>query len=335
MPPQLPKPFERRAGLRRPRTRSPSPSDQLIPSKRRRTERVISSSHSTSPNRSSRPSSSSANSGDGNISQFYGIGHNNALDNLFASYPQRLSTIPKPQARPYHEESTFEMRTDHDITFSNILRTGSIQPRRISIPIPSEYTDPFLPTSSTPSTQDPPDATRVEFQPALRLIRPVIGEDQYLTSEILCQSEGRRQWREQWGWLLLSSDAYELPPPYSPPRDTRTLTSMPSVNSPHASLVRSSVSPEVEQIPNPPIPGEPAPDAGSLFKTVNAFAKEYGFGIVRRHMYRYNDREIRYTIQYDRFGQPRPGRGAGLRQRKSRKTGCKWQIIAEALEEGK
>ncbi|RYC78170.1 hypothetical protein BFJ63_vAg18956 [Fusarium oxysporum f. sp. narcissi] len=43
---------------------------------------------------------------------------------------------------------------------------------------------------------------------------------------------------------------------------------------------------------------------------------------------------MRYSFQCDRYGEPRPSRGTGLRQRKSRKCGCKWMVIAEALEEG-
>ncbi|RKK18956.1 hypothetical protein BFJ67_g17679, partial [Fusarium oxysporum f. sp. cepae] len=41
----------------------------------------------------------------------------------------------------------------------------------------------------------------------------------------------------------------------------------------------------------------------------------------------------RYVLQCDRYGAPRPGRGAGLRKRKSRKSGCLWKIIADALPE--
>ncbi|KAH7462854.1 hypothetical protein FOMA001_g18404 [Fusarium oxysporum f. sp. matthiolae] len=42
-----------------------------------------------------------------------------------------------------------------------------------------------------------------------------------------------------------------------------------------------------------------------------------------------------YTFQCDRFGEPAPSQGAGLRRQKSRKCGRKWMVIAETLEEGK
>ncbi|KAF6527503.1 hypothetical protein HZS61_007805 [Fusarium oxysporum f. sp. conglutinans] len=72
-----------------------------------------------------------------------------------------------------------------------------------------------------------------------------------------------------------------------------------------------------------------------MFDLVNLFAKENGFGIVRRNAYSYKGRRIRYSLQCDRFGQPGASKGAGLRQRKSWKFGCKWMVVAEALEEGK
>ena len=77
------------------------------------------------------------------------------------------------------------------------------------------------------------------------------------------------------------------------------------------------------------------PTIESLFESVSAFAKANGFGITKHNGYTYNGRKVRYSLRCDRYGDPRPTRGAGLRQRKSRKCGCQWMIIAEALEEGK
>ncbi|KHO10645.1 hypothetical protein MAA_11746 [Metarhizium robertsii ARSEF 23] len=99
--------------------------------------------------------------------------------------------------------------------------------------------------------------------------------------------------------------------------------------------MRQSLSPAPEPIPNPLIPGDAASSAETLFKTINTFAKENGFGIVRRNKYSYKGRLIRYSIQCDRFGQSRATGGSGLRNRRTRKCGCEWMIIAEALEEGK
>jgi hypothetical protein len=95
----------------------------------------------------------------------------------------------------------------------------------------------------------------------------------------------------------------------------------------------SSRSNAVETIPNPPIPGGPAPSVDALFARVNSFAKTRGFGVIKVHGMIRPGQRSRYVLQCDRYGAPRPGRGAGLRKRKSRKSGCLWKIIAEALPE--
>lgn len=88
-----------------------------------------------------------------------------------------------------------------------------------------------------------------------------------------------------------------------------------------------------ESIPNPPILGDPAPSVDALFAWVNSFAKSHGFGVVKAHSMVRPGRWSRCIFQCDRYGTPRPGRGAGLRKRKSRKSGCLWKIVAEALPE--
>ncbi|RKK11850.1 hypothetical protein BFJ65_g13726 [Fusarium oxysporum f. sp. cepae] len=101
------------------------------------------------------------------------------------------------------------------------------------------------------------------------------------------------------------------------------------------SPLRISSSPAPDLIPNPPIPGDIFPTIETLFESVNTFAKANGFGITRYNGYSYKGRKIQYSLRCDRYRDPRPNRGAGLRQRKSRKCGYKWMVIVEALEEGK
>ena len=79
----------------------------------------------------------------------------------------------------------------------------------------------------------------------------------------------------------------------------------------------SSGSKTDEAIPNPPIPGNPAPSVDSLLIQVNHFAKTYGFGVVKANGMVRPGHRSRYIFQCDRYGTPRPGRGAGLRKRKS------------------
>ncbi|KID64518.1 Transcription factor, FAR1-related protein, partial [Metarhizium hybridum] len=88
-----------------------------------------------------------------------------------------------------------------------------------------------------------------------------------------------------------------------------------------------------ETIPSPPIPGEPVPSINALFAEVNTFAKAHGFGIIKANGVIRPGQRSRYVFQCDRYGIQRPGRGAGIRKRKSRKSGCQWKIVAEALPE--
>ncbi|KAJ0127764.1 hypothetical protein HZ326_29128 [Fusarium oxysporum f. sp. albedinis] len=301
------------------RTRRPSPSDQS------RQTRLAELGPPLLTDRLQ-----SATSTETSIDQYYGNGDEDALGNLFASYPQAFSSFPQPHGSQ-------GLQFDHEIHLSNNFPSGQTRSQRIRTRIPGPETD--LPLSSSPpqSTQRPPIATRAEFGSALKLVREVIGEEKRLTIELAWSYERVRQWRERWGWSPLNSDAYESPPPYSPPRGR-------PVQSPQASspprVVRSSPfeqssSPTPDPIPNPPIPGDAAPSAEALFEWVNTFAKGHGFGIVRWNAYSYKGRKLRYSFQCDRFGEPRPTAGVGIRQRKSRKCGCKWMVVAEALEEDK
>ncbi|OAQ60413.1 transposase [Purpureocillium lilacinum] len=86
-------------------------------------------------------------------------------------------------------------------------------------------------------------------------------------------------------------------------------------------------------IPNPSIPGHAAFSIDDLQSHVNKFAKEHGFGVVRHNGSGSRKRKTRYVFQCDRYGMPRPSKGTGLRQKRSRKCGCKWKVIAEALEQ--
>ncbi|KNB13731.1 hypothetical protein FOXG_14088 [Fusarium oxysporum f. sp. lycopersici 4287] len=314
------------------RTRRPSPSDQSRPRKRQQQTRPA---RFSPPLLTDRPESATSTAT--SIDQYYGIGDEDALGNLFASYPQTFSSFPRPHGSQGLHEPPWELRFDHEIHLSNNFPSGRTRSQRVRIPVPGPETDLLLSASSPRSTQRPPTATRAEFESALKLVREVIGEEKRLTIELARSYERVHQWRERWGWSPLNSDAYESPPPYSPPRGL-------SIQSPQASSppqavgsspFQQSSSPTPDPIPNPPIPGDAAPSAEVLFNWVNTFAKAHGFGIVRRNAYSYKGRKIRYLFQCDRFGEPRPTEGVGIRQRKSRKCGCKWMVVAEALEEDK
>ncbi|KAH6874276.1 hypothetical protein B0T10DRAFT_541184 [Thelonectria olida] len=179
------------------------------------------------------------------------------------------------------------LRFDQEIHLSNDFPTRGTRSRRVRIPIPGPEIDQLPSFSPSQPAQEQSSPIRPQFQSALKLVREVIGTDQRLTLELVRSYERVRQWRERWGYSPLSSDAFESPPPYSPPRDghSPTIASPPSPD--HSS------SPVPDPIPNPPIPGDPAPSAEVLFDWVNTFAKANGFGIVRRNAYSYKGRKIR------------------------------------------
>ncbi|KJK85276.1 hypothetical protein H633G_10887 [Metarhizium anisopliae BRIP 53284] len=316
------------------RQRSPNPSDQLHQEKRRRSGQQARFSPSPVEVRPQSASSSTTN-----ISRFYGLGDDNTLDNLFASSPQTFSSLPHPHGSQGLHEPAWELRSDYEIYLQNDFFHGQGHIQRVRSLIPGPELDPFAsePPESPPSAQQPPTRSGAEFQSAMSIVRDVIGEGRRLTIDLARSYERVRGWRERWGWPPLSPEAYESPPPYSP---TRTLPTQPLLVAPtqeniNSSAIRQSISSVPEQIPNPPIPGDPAPSAEALFERVNSFAKKNGFGIARRNKYSYKGRLIRYTFLCDRYGPPEASQSAGLRIKRSRKCGCKWKVIAEALQEGK
>ncbi|KAK1447047.1 hypothetical protein CMEL01_08886, partial [Colletotrichum melonis] len=186
------------------------------------------------------------------------------------------------------------------------------------------------PSPSSDESQQPTQPTVEQFNNVLQLVMRVVGTNERLTTSLIQQHEQSRLWQETWG-------SQTSPPPYSPPRQNppSSPSSFQTAASQRTQSNKSS-SPPLDETPNPPIPGDPEPTANALFNRVNTFAKANGFGIVKRHKYTSRTgRLMRYLFQCDRFGEPGPSKGAGIRQRRSRKCGCQWQVIAEAQEEGK
>ncbi|KAK4067510.1 hypothetical protein Purlil1_13843 [Purpureocillium lilacinum] len=280
------------------------------------------------PNQCDRSRPSSSNSSQASIGRHYGIGDDGALYNIFASEPETFTTAPRPHGSRGLNESPWELRFDYEIRLSNDFPVRGRQAQCVRAPVPGPGIDQLsrsCPPRAAPEERSP---TRPQFQSALSLVREVVGTDRRLTLELVRSYDRVCQWRKRWGYSPPGSDPFESPPPSSPRLDEP----FPDIAS-HPSSDRS-LSPVPTLIPNPPIPGEPAPSSEALFESTNSFAKVNGFGIVRRNAYSYKGRKIRYSFQCDRFGDPTPSRGAGLRQRRSRKCGCKWMVIAEALEKG-
>ncbi|KID97306.1 Transcription factor, FAR1-related protein, partial [Metarhizium majus ARSEF 297] len=167
---------------------------------------------------------------------------------------------------------------------------------------------------------------------ALGLARQLARADRHLASVLALAHEKERTWTDERhqlqaraGVSQLATGRDQTPLPPSVPGQADGLSEQ------HDLSEASSGSKTDEIIPNPPIPGNPAPSVDSLLTQVNHFAKTHGFGVVKANGMVRPGHRSRYIFQCDRYGTPRPGRGAGLRKRKSRKSGCLWKIVAEAL----
>ncbi|RYC92267.1 hypothetical protein BFJ63_vAg4922, partial [Fusarium oxysporum f. sp. narcissi] len=246
----------------------------------------------------------------------YPLEDTGALENIFASYPQTLSTVPRPEGMRGLNEPSWALQFDHDIHLSNDYPVPNGQPTRVRGPIPGPEPIPY-PSQPSDATEEQHNtqSPRAKFKSALQLVTDVIGTERRLTRESLEAAERVRQWREQWGYSSLSPGQSISPPPYSPPRkaqhtNTRLLSSPRDIELQDQTL---DSSPEPTQIPNPPIPGTAAPSVDVLFKEVNSFAKAHGFGIVKYNGYTYKGRKIRYSFQCDRYGEPQPSKGAQIR----------------------
>jgi hypothetical protein len=147
------------------RTRSPSPHDQLRPRKRQRRGR-----HRFSPPLLvNRPLSASSIAT--SIGQYYGVGDEDGLGNLFASYPETFTTAPRPHGSRGLHEPPWELRFDHEVHLSNDFPSGGRQSLRVRIPIPGPETDPLSCSPLQSAQQQQSSPTRAEFQSALKLVR--------------------------------------------------------------------------------------------------------------------------------------------------------------------
>ncbi|KAH7199075.1 uncharacterized protein B0J16DRAFT_251640, partial [Fusarium flagelliforme] len=147
---------------------------------------------------------------------------------------------------------------------------------------------------SSPEVISPPTATKEDFQRTLRLVQYIISKEQRLTRESLQAFKNVRKWQERWGWSPLNTDKYSSPLPYSPCESQHS--PVPAPSSPiliESSPSQQSESPPPDEIPNPPIPGNPVTSAEALFKDVQLFAKEHGFSIAKYNKYSYKGRLLR------------------------------------------
>lgn len=252
----------------------------------------------------------------------YGEGDDDALYNLFATWPENYFTsLPKPHGNRGIDEPYWEMRPSQIFLDDSFRRRGVRRLCASAIPGPDKLERERL--REQLKSGGASDGTRKPFriQSALELAQERARSDTLLALELAkhCQRPGP----DPSPTISLSLS----PPPRREQDEYEEWNGFsdtgPGFNSPSEST----------PIPNPPIPGPATLSIDALQSQVNEFAKENGFGVVRHNGSGSRVRKTRYVLQCDRYGEPRPSKGVGLRQKRSRKCGCKWKVIAEALEQ--
>ncbi|KAH7119218.1 hypothetical protein EDB81DRAFT_248672 [Dactylonectria macrodidyma] len=114
---------------------------------------------------SSRPPSS--NSTGTSIGRHYGVGDDDALYNLFASYPETFTTAPRPHGSRGLNEPPWELRFDQEIQLSNDFTTRGTRSQRVRMPIPGPEIGQLPSSSPQQSAQQQSSPTKPQFQSAL------------------------------------------------------------------------------------------------------------------------------------------------------------------------
>ncbi|KAL9567377.1 hypothetical protein ACKAV7_008452 [Fusarium commune] len=136
----------------------------------------------------------------------YPLEDTGALENIFASYPQMLSTVLRPEGMRGLNEPSWALQFDHDIHLSNDYPVPNGQPTRVRGPIPGPEPIPY-PSQPSDATEEQHNtqSPRAKFKSALQLVTDVIGTERRLTRESLEAAERVRQWPEaleEGKWLL-------------------------------------------------------------------------------------------------------------------------------------
>ncbi|KAM4060433.1 FAR1 DNA-binding domain-containing protein [Hirsutella rhossiliensis] len=239
----------------------------------------------------------------------YGDGDDNALYNMFATWPENyFSSLPKP----------------HDDWFRG---HGARRLFTSFVPGPDKLERVRLREQANSDEQHA--RSTVRFRSALDFAQEQAKLDNALALELAqhCLAPATQR---------VARGARDPPPPSvspvspspSPSREQEEYEEWAGLSDTGSSGHGASI-----PIPNPPIPGPAMVSVDALQSSINEFAKDNGFGVVRHNGSGSQLRKTRYVFQCDRYGEPRTPRGAGLRQRRSRKCGCKWRVIAEALEQ--
>ncbi|OAQ62573.1 transposase [Purpureocillium lilacinum] len=251
----------------------------------------------------------------------YGDGDDNALYNLFATWPESyFSSLPEPHGNRGVDEPYWELRQSQ-IFLDDWFRGGGA--RRLFtfvVPGPDRLERERLRGQAASDDAEQHARGTIRFRSALKFAQEQAKFDNSLALELAqhCSGSAPRQG---------APGALNPPLGASPSHQQEEYDEWDGLSDTESSSQATSI-----PIPNPAIPGPATASVDALQFQVNEFAKQNGFGVVRRNGSGSPAKKTRYVLQCDRYGEPRVPRGAGLRRRRSRKSGCKWKVIAEALE---
>ncbi|KAK4077247.1 hypothetical protein Purlil1_12430 [Purpureocillium lilacinum] len=266
----------------------------------------------------------------------YGDGDDNALYNLFATWPENyFSSLPKPHGNRGIDEPYWELRQSQIFLDDWFRGHGARRLFTSFIPGPDNLERARIREQVKQANLDDVEQrtrTPVYFRSALDFAQEQAKLDKAVALELAHHCPTLAVERVAPGANDLLSAAVPtspLTPPTLPPPTRQEEYEEWDGLSDTGSPSQDALIP----IPNPPMPGPAAVSIEALQSHVNEFAKENGFGVIRRNGSGSRVRKTRYVFQCDRYGEPRTSSSAGLRQRRSRKCGCKWKVIAEALEQ--
>ncbi|KJZ69739.1 hypothetical protein HIM_10879 [Hirsutella minnesotensis 3608] len=234
----------------------------------------------------------------------YGDGDDNVLYNLFATWPESyFSSLPKPHGNRGVDEPYWELRQSR-IFLDDCFRGGGM--RRLFTPVvpgPDRLEIERLREQATSGDTEQRTRSTVRFRSALNFAQEQAKFDNLLARGLAQHCPAPATLQVAPGALDPSSPPVLPTSPSRPP--SREQEDYEYEDWDGLSDTASTSQDASIPIPNPPIPGPAAVSVDALQFLVNEFARESGFGVIRRNGSGSQARKTRYVFQCDRYGEPR------------------------------
>ncbi len=228
----------------------------------------------------------------------YGDGDDNALYNLFATWPENYFTsLPKPHGNRGIDEPYWELRQSQ-ISLDDWFRGRGARCLFTSfVPGPDKLERARLRKRANSDDVELHTRSTVCFRSALEFAREQAKLDNALALELAqyCLAPATQR---------LARGARDPPAPSASPTSSPPTSPEQEEYEEWGGLsdTGSSSHGASTPIPNPPIPGPASVSVDALQSYVNDFAKEHGFGVVRHNGSGSQVRKTRYVFQCDRYG---------------------------------